>query len=204
MAFCIPVRQQCGRLGPVRDSVAIVYDLVANLAPLDSVEAGHITDTLRWLEATDDIFRRSKPAIPDPHLVAYSALLDPDNFDVLLVDHVKSGLFLPPGGHVEPDEHPAETARRECREELGIDAPMADEGMAPAFVTVATTIGIDRGHTDVSLWFVLEGSRSQELTIDQVEFRGARWWSFAEVAAADGRSFDPHFQRFMRKVSSLR
>jgi 8-oxo-dGTP diphosphatase len=189
----------------VRDSVAVVHDLVANVAPLDSVESGHIAITLRWLEATDDVFRRSKPATPDPHLVAYSALLDPDNFDVLLVDHVRSGLLLPPGGHVDPDEHPAEAARRECREELGIDAPISGDGVAPAFVTVTVTrtIGLDRGHTDVSLWFVLEGSRTQKLTINQVEFHGARWWSLAEVTAADGRSFDPHFQRFMRKVSSL-
>jgi 8-oxo-dGTP diphosphatase len=43
-----------------------------------------------------------------------------------------------------------------------------------------------------------------ELPPDEVEFRGARWWSLEEVTAADGGAFDPHFQRFMRKVSSTR
>ncbi|MEU4312510.1 NUDIX domain-containing protein [Nocardia sp. NPDC024068] len=33
---------------------------------------------------------------------------------------IKAGLWLPPGGHVEPDEHPARTACREVAEELGI------------------------------------------------------------------------------------
>lgn len=188
----------------MRDSVAAVHELVTSITPLDALESEHIADTLRWLEATDDVFRRSRPATPERHLVSYAVLLDRDNLDVLLVDHVNSGLFLPPGGHVEPDEHPAAAARRECREELGIEAFPADGGVDPAFVTVTTTVGLDRGHTDVSLWFILEGSRDVELTLDEVEFRGARWWSVDEVRASAGETFDPHFRRFMSKVETAR
>jgi 8-oxo-dGTP diphosphatase len=184
----------------MRDSVAIIHDLVAKLTPLDQLEAEHIADTLRWLQDTDDVFRRSKPATPARHLVSYVVLLDHNNSDVLLVDHVNSGLFLPPGGHVEPHEHPAVTARRECREELGIDASLAGNGVEPLFLTVTKTIGLDPGHTDVSLWFVAEGSRRLRMTLDEVEFRDARWWSADEVASADDAVFDPHFRRFLRKV----
>jgi 8-oxo-dGTP diphosphatase len=183
----------------VRESVAVVHGLVTEITPLDPVESEHIADTLRWLESTDDVFRRSKPATPDRHLVSYVVILDHENFEVLLVDHVNASLFLPPGGHVEPDEHPAATARRECREELGIEVTFS-EGAAPAFRTVTTTVGLDAGHTDVSLWFVSGGSRRVEMTIDRVEFRGARWWTLDEVTSATGEDFDPHFQRFMRKV----
>jgi 8-oxo-dGTP pyrophosphatase MutT (NUDIX family) len=185
----------------MRDSVAVVHELVAALSPFDALEAGHITGTLRWLESTDDVFRRAKPATPPRHLVSYAAVLDPHTFDVLLVDHLNARLFLPPGGHVEPEEHPAAAARRECREELGIDSPIALGAGNPTFLTVTTTIGRD---TDVSLWFIIEGSRDMQLTIDEVEFRGVRWWSLPEVTSADGKAFDPHFQRFMRKaVASL-
>jgi 8-oxo-dGTP pyrophosphatase MutT (NUDIX family) len=177
---------------------------VAALSPFDALEAGHITGTLRWLESTDDVFRRAKPATPPRHLVSYAAVLDPHTFDVLLVDHLNARLFLPPGGHVEPEEHPAAAARRECREELGIDSPIALGAGNPTFLTVTTTIGRDAGHTDVSLWFIIEGSRDMQLTIDEVEFRGVRWWSLPEVTSADGKAFDPYFQRFMRKaVASL-
>jgi 8-oxo-dGTP diphosphatase len=188
----------------MRDSVAAIHDLVAHMIPLDPLEAEHIADTLRWLEDTDDVFRRSKPATPARHLVSYVVLLDHNNFDVLLVDHVNSGLFLPPGGHVEPDEHPAVTARRECREELGIDVSLAGNGIDPTFLTVTTTIGFDPGHTDVSLWFIGEGSRRRRLTIDKVEFRGARWWSVDEVTSANAEVFDPHFHRFLKKAFSSR
>jgi 8-oxo-dGTP pyrophosphatase MutT (NUDIX family) len=36
---------------------------------------------------------------------------------VLLHPHVKSGLWLPPGGHIEPNELPDEAALREVEEE---------------------------------------------------------------------------------------
>jgi 8-oxo-dGTP diphosphatase len=188
-----------GKLKPVRHSVAVVHDLVAKITPLDVLESEHIADTLRWLESTDDVFRRSKPALPERHLVSYVVVLDRDNFDVFLVDHVNAGLFLPPGGHVEPDEHPAATARRECREELGIEASFSDSS-TPAFVTVTTTVGLDAGHTDVSLWFVSDGSRNLEMTLDQVEFCGSRWWTLEEVTSTTGERFDPHFHRFMTKA----
>ncbi len=97
----------------MRSSVMAVHRLVAALEPWHDQEAQHQADTLRWLEDTDDVFRRSKPATPDPHLVSYVVMVDPDDGSSLLVDHISAGLWLPPGGHVEPDEHPADTRR--CR-----------------------------------------------------------------------------------------
>jgi 8-oxo-dGTP pyrophosphatase MutT (NUDIX family) len=40
---------------------------------------------------------------------------------VLLHRHLKLDLWLPPGGHIEPDELPDEAAVREVQEEAGID-----------------------------------------------------------------------------------
>ncbi len=48
---------------------------------------------------------------------------------VALHEHDKLGMWLPPGGHVERDELPHEAARREVREELGLDIDLvAPEG----------------------------------------------------------------------------
>lgn len=53
-----------------------------------------------------------------------------NNGAVALHEHDRLGLWLPPGGHVERDELPHETARREVREELGLPvelvAPVGD------------------------------------------------------------------------------
>jgi 8-oxo-dGTP pyrophosphatase MutT (NUDIX family) len=40
---------------------------------------------------------------------------------------------MPPGGHVEPDEPPEETARRECKEETGLDVEIVGEGQEDLF-----------------------------------------------------------------------
>ena len=40
---------------------------------------------------------------------------------VLLHLHPKLGKWLPPGGHIEPNETPPEAARREVREETGLE-----------------------------------------------------------------------------------
>jgi len=55
---------------------------------------------------------------------------------VALHEHDRLGMWLPPGGHVERDELPHEAARREVREELGIEvdlvAPQDDLGSPTA------------------------------------------------------------------------
>ena len=46
-----------------------------------------------------------------------------------LHEHDKLGMWLPPGGHIDRDELPHEAARREVREELGLDVDLlAPEG----------------------------------------------------------------------------
>jgi len=131
----------------MRSSVDRVHGLVESIVPFDELESTHRLDTLRWLERTDDVFRRKKPATPPRHLVSYVALTDPSGDRVLLVDHVNARLWLPPGGHVEPDEGPAEAARRELSEELGILETRIAFPDLPMFVTVTKTVGIDQRAT---------------------------------------------------------
>ena len=49
------------------------------------------------------------------------------NGRVLLLRHKKIGTWLPPGGHVEPNELPHETAMREAMEETGIKIELLHE-----------------------------------------------------------------------------
>ena len=101
-----------------------IYELVSSIQPLDPLEEEHITFTLNWIKCAPQIFRIEKPAIPNIHLVSYFVLIDQERTQILLGDHKKSGLWLPAGGHVELDEHPAETVKREAKEELSIIAQM--------------------------------------------------------------------------------
>jgi 8-oxo-dGTP diphosphatase len=180
----------------------VVHDLVRGIQPGDALETEHQGATLSWLESTDDVFRRAKPATPDQHLVAYVVPIDLDDGSTLLVDHINAGLWLPPGGHVEPDEHPADTAGREAREELGIEPVFAHPSRRPFFITVTRTVGQDHGHTDVSLWFLLIGQCGMTLTPDRREFTETHWWTQEQVQADLPQRFEPHYQRFMAKLRS--
>lgn len=67
----------------------------------------------------------------DAHFTASAAVLEPARALVCLVDHVKLGRRLQPGGHVEPDdEGPAQAALREVREETGLVCELERE-LAP-------------------------------------------------------------------------
>ena len=181
-----------------------VGDLVAGIVPADERERVDRDDCLHWLAASSDIYRRQKPATPAKHLVSYAVLMDERDCTAFLVDHRLAGLWLPPGGHVEPGEDPADTARREAREELGIAADFAIAGEVPFFVSVTPTVSVpgQGSHLDVSLWYLLSGRPGMAISLDTREFAGGRWWTAAEIESSDPALFDPCFGRFLAKLQS--
>lgn len=53
--------------------------------------------------------------------------------DVLLLWHKRLQRWMPPGGHVDPDETPEETAQRECKEETGLDVEIIGDAQPDLF-----------------------------------------------------------------------
>ena len=166
------------------------------IRPLDPLEHQHRSDALAWLDSGSPLFRTAKPATPPKHLVSYFAVVDGES--ILLVDHKNAKLWLPPGGHVEPDEHPRDTVLREVREELGFEP--THEIAAPLMITCTTTVGLTAGHTDVSLWYVVFAGKDQRLTYDENEFNGIQWFAYPDAPLE--RS-DPHLGRFIRKLRDI-
>lgn len=179
-----------------------ILDQVKNIEPVDETERLHIDDVLSWIQGPSDIFRIAKPDNPPKHLVSYFVVYDPRVQKLMLIDHVKANMWLPSGGHVEIDEHPRETVRREAMEELELVADFRVIGEEPAFITITETRGPGT-HTDVSFWYVIVGDSTAELNYDKREMRGLKWLSFDEVLAMDDQLLDPHMKRFVRKFSRM-
>jgi 8-oxo-dGTP pyrophosphatase MutT (NUDIX family) len=174
---------------------AAIRGELESIDPMDALEFQHRSEALAWVDSGAPLFRIAKPATPPQHLVSYFAVMDGES--ILLVDHKNAQLWLPPGGHVEQDEHPRETVAREIREELGF-VPVHEIG-APLMVTRTETVGLTSGHIDVSLWYVVKTTRSQAMTYDPQEFDGIQWFALSDAPL---HRSDPHLERFIRKLRS--
>ena len=163
------------------------------IEPLDALEQATQHEVLAWIDSGAEICRLQKPDVPPKHLISYFAVLDGEY--VLLVDHINAQLWLPTGGHVEPNEHPRGTVLREAKEELSIDGEFLHQG--PVFVTITQTVGRTAGHTDVSIWYILKGDRATPLVFDDSEFSSIRWFHKDEVPLD---RTDKHLARFLKKV----
>ncbi|MGH3765929.1 MAG: NUDIX hydrolase [Pseudonocardiaceae bacterium] len=183
-----------------QDPRDVVYDLVAGVAPLDGHEAQDKATTLQWVRSGAPLFRIARPSTPDKHLCVYFALFDEARRSVLLVDHVKAGLWLFPGGHVDDGEDPRTTVLREAAEELQFDGEFHPRfGNAPLFLTVTKTRG-DHSHTDVSFWFVLAADQGMRIEADPREANRVRWFALNDPAEWAHDRFDPHMARFRDKL----
>ena len=90
---------------------------------------------------------------------------------VILLRHKRLGLWLQPGGHLDPGEEPLAAARREVLEETGLTASVVEDG--PVHIDVH---GGGRGHVHLDLrWqMVAEGTPAP----GPDESQDVRWFSW--------------------------
>ena len=175
------------------------HSLIQDIVPHDEKEETDRSDALAWVASDAPLYRIQKPDVPPKHIVSYFAIFHPETNKILLQDHLLAHLWLPAGGHVEPDEDPADTVRREIIEELGIEADFLHD--KPQFITVTKTQ--EQGeHTDVSLWYVVKSDPQAKLTIEPGKFADVRWWDVDEVLASPIELFDPELHRFLNKLKA--
>ncbi|MCO4770246.1 MAG: NUDIX hydrolase [Deltaproteobacteria bacterium] len=93
--------------------------LLQDHPPSDATEAEHQRRMLELVDIDASPFARHHF---DPgHFTASAFVLSPDSTKLLLILHGKLGLWLQPGGHIDPDDDDVHAAaRREVAEETGI------------------------------------------------------------------------------------
>ena len=99
---------------PIDDLRAVIGELVRRVRPVDAQEAADQAATVAWIASGLPLFRTAAPATPPRHLVSYFVPLDAPGRSVLLGDHVKSGLWLPPGAPSRPFRRPAANSAWRC------------------------------------------------------------------------------------------
>jgi 8-oxo-dGTP pyrophosphatase MutT (NUDIX family) len=110
---------------------------------------------------------------------------------VLLLRHRKLGMWLPPGGHVEPNELPDEAAIREVAEEAGVAVELVGERglpverprqlVRPAGIQLED---ITPGHQHVDLiYFARPLDPAQAEAVGNSESESVGWYRLDELAA---------------------
>ena len=86
--------------------------------PANEAEAGFVVRMLQ-LSQSEGACERSR--FSPGHFTASAFVLSPDRRDLVLIHHKKLGIWVQPGGHVEPtDDDLVGAARREVLEEVGL------------------------------------------------------------------------------------
>lgn len=130
-------------------------------------------------------------------LVATGLVLTPARDKVLLVYHHKFQKWLPPGGHLQPNELPHHGALREVQEETGVKARLIPYGeqleiknevesqLPTPFVMLHEFIPAsarDEAHMHIDFIFLMEPvDDTTDLQIATGEVKEARWMSLADV-----------------------
>ena len=128
-------------------------------------------------------------------------MLDASRRLVLLHRHRRLGIWLQPGGHVEPDERPEDAALRETVEETGFRVRHPQGG--PMLVHVDEHPGPDDHiHLDLRYLLLADSGSGPSLPAEDVRDGAAdlRWLAPDELAAVADRSLLRAHLAMLRRV----
>ena len=119
---------------------------------------------------------------------------------LLLLNHSKYGIWLPPGGHVEERETPDETAIRETKEETGLKVELQHSSgtVEEEYIDVPKPLEtnlhrVEEGHWHLDHLYKATIKKKEEAT-HQKEHRGTKWFSMQEL---ESENFD--VPKYIRK-----
>jgi 8-oxo-dGTP pyrophosphatase MutT (NUDIX family) len=151
--------------------------MVAALRPVDDRE---VRSQAEFMAALDRL-ERPCDEHADPTHVTASAIVT-GRRGVVLHRHKRMGIWLQPGGHIEPGETPEDAALREVLEETGLALTHPPTGPRLVHVDVHAA---PKGHTHLDLRYLLEAGDADPAP-PAGESQDVRWFSWDEaIAAAD-------------------
>lgn len=119
------------------------------------------------------------------HFCASVFVVDPITKKILLVKHPKFNKWVQPGGHIEDNETPEETALREVYEETGIRVKLLGERF-PRENDFIRPLGIQKnrsssGDLHIDIIYVGIPTNQDDIVFDKEESQEFEWFSRKEL-----------------------
>jgi 8-oxo-dGTP pyrophosphatase MutT (NUDIX family) len=160
-------------------SGAAVAALRAEVAARRAVDDREEAAIGLFIAALDRLANPLDQAADPVHVTGSAIVTGPTG--VLLHLHKRLGLWLQPGGHLEPGEAPWEAAIRETAEETGLVlAHRPGPGDRPVPVHIDVHDG-GRGHTHLDVRYLLESPAATTPTPAAGESKNVRWFGWDEA-----------------------
>lgn len=178
----------------VAERMAALRSQLAAHTPADADEEQSMmtmdVEIERLLDARIDPFDQRD----DPVHITGSAIVVGPRGTVLLL-HRRLGMWLQPGGHVDPGEHPWEAALREAAEETGLAVTLA--GGVPQLLHVDVHAG-GRGHTHLDLRYLIDGGDADPDPPPD-ESQSVAWFDWPSAIARAG---DPRLAALLARLAT--
>jgi 8-oxo-dGTP pyrophosphatase MutT (NUDIX family) len=158
----------------VDDVVRQVLADVAARAPIDERERASIEHVLATVPLLERPFDEHADLV---HVTGSAFVVGPRG--IVLLRHRRLGIWVQPGGHIDPGETPWAGARREAAEETGL--AVRHLGAAPELAHVDVHDG-GRGHTHLDLRYLLDGGDADPCPPAE-ESQELGWFGWADAAA---------------------
>lgn|SRR5574344_826440 len=125
------------------------------------------------------------------HFCASAYIINPDDKKILLVKHKKFNRWVQPGGHIEDNETPEETALRETYEETGIKIKLLGERF-PREDDFIRPLGIQKNrgsngdvHIDITYPAIPVNLEEVKTHLNKQESTDIKWFSRSELDDID-------------------
>ena len=154
-----------------------VRAVVAAVEAIDPVDERETASQVEVLEGLRVLAHPFDETAGPTHVTGSAVVVGPRG--TILHRHKRLGLWLQPGGHLDPEEWPDEAALRESAEETGLEVRHVAGG--PRLIHVDAHDG-GRGHRHLDLRYLLVGGTSDPAPAAG-ESPDCRWFSWDEAAA---------------------
>jgi 8-oxo-dGTP pyrophosphatase MutT (NUDIX family) len=170
----------------------VLVQVLAEVEARTPVDERERTSIERFVCEVDGLAEPFSEHADSTHVTASALVVGPRG--VVLHRHRTLGIWVQPGGHIDPGETPWDAAVRETTEETGLT--VVHHGGAPTLVHVDVHPG-PRGHTHLDLRYLLDGGDADPKP-PPGESQDVGWFAWDESLTIA----EPHMEGILRALAA--